>query len=339
MRRILLIGYGTLGAYAAEELLNQGWSIDVIALEEHFSFNRNVRFFKGRATDEMLKDLFCTNRYDAIIDYIHYNDVESFKRRAKLMLDNTDQYIFLSSYRVYAESKVPITEDSAQLLDTVNDRYYLDHESYAIPKSRNENTLRTSGRKNWTIVRPLISFSHYRLDMVTQGGYILITRSRAGKEILMPEISRLNTAGLGWAGNIGRMFGRLAGNEQALGEAFTLGTGEKKTWEDVAGYYAETIGARFKWVSTEDYFKYATMNSFNDRCALLTDRAYDREINADKVKRVTGLKSTDFLNIHQGIIRELNILSERPELVEKMGSDTYKEISRRMDEYLSKQSI
>ena len=57
MRRILLIGYGTLGAYAAEELLNQGWSIDVIALEEHFSFNRNVRFFKGRATDEMLKDL------------------------------------------------------------------------------------------------------------------------------------------------------------------------------------------------------------------------------------------------------------------------------------------
>ena len=336
MKKILLIGYGTLGAYAAEELLNLGWSIDVIALEEHTSLNRNIRFFKGDATDAALAELFSQNRYDAIIDYIHYRDAEAFKARAKLMLDNTDQYIFLSSYRVYADSVVPITEESAQLLNTVNDPYFLEHETYAIPKSKNENTLRAHKKKNWTIVRPLISFSHYRLDLTTQGGYILITRSRAGKEILLPEVSRMKTAGVGWAGNIGKMFGRLAGNSAALGEAFTLGTGETQTWETVAGYYSEALGAKFRWVPAEDYLQYTTGDNYMMRCALFCDRAYDRRIDASKVLKATGLTSSDFLNIRQGIIRELSVLSDRPDLVERMGSNSLMKVSQRMDEYLNK---
>lgn len=336
MKKILLIGYGTLGEYAAEELLNLGWSIDVIALEEHVSLNRNIRFIKGNATDALLTGLFSQNRYGAVIDFIHYEDTEAFKLRAKLMLNNTDQYIFLSSYRVYADSAAPITEKSARLLNTVNDPYFLEHETYAIPKSKNENTLRESGRKNWTIVRPLISFSHYRLDLTTQGGYILITRSRAGKEILLPEVSRLKIAGVGWAGNVGRMLGRLAGNSAALGEDFTLGSGEAQTWETVAGYYSETLGAKFRWIPGEDYLRYTTGDDYMMRCALYYDRAYDRRIDAGKVLKVTNLAPSDLLTIRQGIIRELSVLSERPELVERMGGDIHRMISQRMDEYPGK---
>ena len=109
-----------------------------------------------------------------------------------------------------------------------------------------------------------------------------------------------------------------------------------QTWETVAGYNSDILGAKFRWVPAEDYLRYTTGDNYMMRCALFCDRAYDRRIDASKVLKVTGLTSSDFLNIRQGIIRELSVLSERPELVERMGSDAHREVSRRMDEYLSK---
>ena len=46
-----------------------------------------------------------------------------------MLLDNTDQLIFLSSYRVYADEEHPIKETSPQLLNVVKDQYFLENEN------------------------------------------------------------------------------------------------------------------------------------------------------------------------------------------------------------------
>ena len=122
MKRVLLIaGGGTLGTYTAEELLRLGHSVDVICLEDNVSDNANLRFFKSRATLEYLEELFSENRYDGIVNFLHFSNYEDYIPYHALLTANTDHLIFLSSYRVYADLEHPITETAPQLIDVIKD--------------------------------------------------------------------------------------------------------------------------------------------------------------------------------------------------------------------------
>ncbi len=63
--------------------------------------------------------MFQLSWYDAIVDCMGYS-TQKFNERYRMMLDNTSQYIFLSSYRVYADSKGLITETTPRLLDVLD---------------------------------------------------------------------------------------------------------------------------------------------------------------------------------------------------------------------------
>lgn len=340
-KRVLLIaGAGTLGTYTSTELLKLGYKVDVICLEALASRNRNLRYLIHSATDEYLKSLFQENRYDAIVDFIHYQKPETYEQRCKLLLKNTDQLVFLSSYRIYADTKgEPITESSPMLLDVTSDPYMLENEIYAFPKTKNERILRASGKTNYTIIRPLISFSHYRLDLVTQGMYALLYRPQRGKKILLPEASRNLTAGVGWAGNVGKEIARLIGKTDALQEAFTLGSGENPTWQQVADYYAEFVGAEYAWIDTENYLQYATPNTYMNRCDYLNDRAFDRKVDVSHVLAVTGLKQEELVSCRDGIIHELDVLSNRPDLVKRLDTPFWQKLDAKMDACLKKLGI
>lgn len=331
-KKVLLIGgLGTLGSYTMLNLLSLGYSVDAIAREDYTPLDRKVRVFNVNAMDdaELIK-LFSENRYCAIVDFMHYTDPEFYKQRSKLLLDNTDQLIFLSSYRVYADNKGVIDENGAQLLNTVTDEYFLANENYAIPKSKNEITLRKSGRKNWTIIRPLISFSHFRLDLCMLDASILLSRSKANKPILMPENSRLLTAGVGWAGNVGKMIARLIGKDGALGEDFTVGYCEKFNWETAAEYYTDLLGSKFVWGTNEQVLK-SLVGGYGAECRFLYDRLYNRNMDISKVLRVTGLTTAELVPMYDALIYELHILSEHSELQKRFDNDFCVEANRRMD--------
>ena len=66
---------------------------------------------------------------------------EELKDRIELMLSATEQYIFLSSSRVYAGTDSLLTEDSPRLLDVTNDKEYLKTDEYALAKAREENII------------------------------------------------------------------------------------------------------------------------------------------------------------------------------------------------------
>lgn len=308
-KRVLLIaGGGTLGTYAAQELLAEGHLVDVVCLEDKTSDQENLTFIRARAELDFLEKLFAEKHYDGIINFLKYSTVEAYKPYHILLTENTDHLIFLSSYRVYADMQHPITEDAPRLLDVTDDQDFLAREDYALPKARCEDYIRSlPDRKNWTIVRPVISFSARRFDMLMYSGRTLIDCAREGKTLVMPESRRYLTAGLDWSGNTGRLIARLLFRENTLGETYTISSAPGLNWNDVAEIYRDLIGLKVEWVDEETYLnanpRQKTGNP--DSWRYVYDRHYDRAVDNSKVLAATGMKKEDFKTIREGIEIEL----------------------------------
>lgn len=303
MKKVLLIaGGGTLGTYTAKELLNKGCAVDVICLEDYTSNNPKLCYHKAKADLNYLTEFLKDKYYDGIVNFIHYYVPEMYKPVHKLLTSKTDQLIFLSSYRVYAESKQPLTEESPFLADVVEDEEFLKSEDYAVPKAICEKFLREeSGTENWTVVRPVISFSDKRFDLVTVSGHEIIDAARSGKTVILPEAAKNLTAGLDWAGNSGKLIANLLFKKECLGEAYTVSSGQNLTWGEVADIYTRLTGVNFRWADTEEYV--STGHGGN---GLFYDRLYDRAVDNTKILKATGFKKEDFTSIEDGIKIELN---------------------------------
>lgn len=307
-KKVLLIGGGgTLGAYTAEELLRMGCEADVICLEENQSEREDLRFYQARATLDYLTAFLKDRRYDGIVNFLHYPNAEDYKPVYRLLSDSAEQVIFLSSYRVYADQEHPVTENAPTLYDVLQgvDEDFFQNEKYAASKSRGEKFLREECRDGrWTIVRPVISFSRHRFDLVTRSGHEIPDAAREGKTLSLPEECRNLTAGLDWAGNSGKLIARLFFRPEALGEAFTISSAQNLTWGQVAELYSELTGVRFEWISTADYIRNSPKLQ-RDPWILKYDRLFNRLIDNTKVLQATGLSQADFVPIKEGIRIEL----------------------------------
>ena len=303
MKKVLLIaGGGTLGTYTAKELLNKGCAVDVICLEDYTSNNPKLCYHKAKADLNYLTEFLKDKYYDGIVNFIHYYVPEMYKPVHKLLTSKTDQLIFLSSYRVYAESKQPLTEEAPFLADVVEDEEFLKSEDYAVPKAICEKFLREeSGTENWTVVRPVISFSDKRFDLVTVSGHEIIDATKSGKTILLPKAAKNLTAGLDWAGNSGKLIANLLFKKECFGEAYTVSSGQNLTWGEVADIYTRLTGVKFRWAETEEF-----VSTGHGGYILNYDRLYDRAVDNTKILKATGLKKEDFTSIEDGIKIELN---------------------------------
>lgn len=304
-KKILLIGGGgTLGTYTADELLRLGFSVDIICPEEKLSNNSALRFYREYATQEFLEKLLSQNRYDGIVNFIHYTSLEAYKPIHRLLSANTEHLIFLSSYRVYADLQHPITETAPQLYDVVSDEDFLENEDYAVPKSKCERFIREESNKlNWTVVRPVISFSERRFDIVfAHLPETIKNHITTGKPLLLPEVTKNITAGLDWAKNSGKLIANLLLKEKALGEAFTVSSAQNLKWCEVADMYTEFCGIKFQWIKTEEYYR----DSEKLPWIFKYDRVFDRKIDNSKILGVTGLNACDFSSINEGIKTELS---------------------------------
>ncbi len=302
MKKVLLIaGGGTLGTYTAEELLRLGHSVDVICLEDKKSDNKNLKYYKANATLEYLDHLFKENRYNGIVNFIHYPNYEDYIPYHELLSQNTEHLIFLSSYRVYADLQHPITENSPHLIDVIKDNpTFHEKENYALAKSRAERFLSNNPYpKNWTVVRPVISFSDRRLDINMVSGHTVIDSAKEGKAVQLPLEAKHLIAGLDWAGNSGKLIANLLFKGNCIGEAYTISSAQNITWGDVADIYARILNVKFEWIPA---------NYPQDTWHWYYDRAYDRRIDNSKVLEATGLKTKDFKSIEEGIYIELKKL-------------------------------
>ena len=310
MKKVLVMGgTGAMGTYLVPYLADMGHMVDVVSLDDVKSEQPNIRYIKENAKDdEYLKSLLTETSYDGIVDFLIYSTQEFFKRY-RLLLDHTKHYIFLSTYRIYANEEHPIRETSPRLLDASMDGHFLStaEGEYSLYKARQENILRNSDYKNWTIIRPAITFSKFRYQLVTLEANIVVHRALAGKKVLLPEGARNVQATMSWAGDVARMISLLLWNEKAYCEAFTVATAEHNTWETVAEYYKELIGLDYAFVEDETYLK-CFHSSDGARYQLLYDRCFDRIIDNTKILSVTGMKQSELMPLKQGLALELSNL-------------------------------
>ncbi|MBR4864760.1 MAG: NAD-dependent epimerase/dehydratase family protein [Oscillospiraceae bacterium] len=308
---LLIAGGGTLGTKVAEELLRLGASVEILCPEEKTSDHEKLSFHQGMGTEEVLKELFAKKRYDGIVNFIHYKEAEEYKQIHPLLMTNTDHLIFLSSYRVYANEQHPITETAPRLSDVITDPHFHETEKYAVPKALCEDYLRGErAGENWTIVRPVISFSCRRFDLLMYSRDRVIQAAKDGEVLLLPEMVKDFTAGFDWSGNSGKLIANLLFKKAAVGECFSVYSGHGMTWGQVAELYNKLIGLQVRWCSEEEYLDFHTAVKEKEilTWAWYLDRRYNRDIDCSKILGVTGLDKTDFATIEEGLKAELRRL-------------------------------
>ena len=141
----------------------------------------------------------------------------------------------MSSARVYAGSSEPIVETSPRLLDTVNDEVYLRTDEYALAKAREENLLSQSGKTNWVIVRPYITYSEIRLQLGVLEKEQWLYRAMNGRKIVFPKDIAEKMTTLTYGYDVACGIAAVAGKPAANGRAFHVTAAEAIRWSDVLG--------------------------------------------------------------------------------------------------------
>ena len=307
--KILVIGYGAMAMYLVPELSARGYQVDVYCMEQVTDQFDGVTFHQANAFDDgFLKNLLETGGYDAAVDFLMYDTEEKFRQYYKLFLDNVRHYIFLSTYRIYANEEHPVKETSPRLLEVVRDpEYQATENEYSRYKALEENVLRESGYQNFTIIRPAITYSKYRFQLVTLEAQVVIERARKGKKIILPEAAMDVQATMSWAGDVAKMISGLLLNPEAMGETYSVCTAEHHTWREVAEYYKEIAGLEYVTVDTETYYQLWADSKYA-RYQLEMDRYFDRIMDNSKILNITGLKQENLMPLKDGLRREFEAL-------------------------------
>ena len=326
-------GTGAMGTYLVPKLVRMGYKVDVVSLDDRTSDDPDLRYFKADFKNEAFRDEMLKNDYDCIIDFMIYQAPE-FREKHRKLLENCGHYIYLSSYRVYADKEHPIRETSPRLLDASDDKEYLSCSDieYSLYKAVGEDVLKASGFGNWTAIRPAITFSKRRFQLTILEADTIIYRARAKKTVVLPADAMEVQATMSWAGDVAEMISRLALNGQAFGETYTVATSEHNSWGEIAGYYRELIGLDYVAVGKEDFLSCLSRdgNKFV-RWQLDYDRLFDRIVDNGKILGVTGLKQSDLTTVRDGLARELAALPS--DAFADCGGLTRNVL---MDEYLSR---
>lgn len=307
-KRILLLGgTGAIGTHVAPELLRRGFSVVITSREEHTSNERNIEYVQGNAKDDAFLDTLLEERFDAIVDFMIYS-TEAFKKRCEKLLSHTEHYIFLSSYRVYGDCGcAPITEESPRLLESVNDPEYLKTDEYGLAKARQEDILRSAGPRNFTIIRPSITYAGDRFQLGTMEANEFLVRALNGKTVVFPREMLSKRAAMTWAGDVGRMIALLVLNENAYGETYTAASAETKTWNNVLKIYQKILNMKVKYISLSTY------ESIVGRpWQIKYDRMLHRIVDNTKILLATGMKQSELMPLYHGLRIELQKFTAAP---------------------------
>lgn len=277
-----------MGMHLTRLLADGGHDVCVTTRQARENAGR-IRYARGDAHDGAFLSELLAARYDCIIDFMAYSTQE-FERRVRQLLDACAQYVFLSSSRVYARSLTPLTEDSPRLLDTSDDAEYLATDEYALAKARQENLLTASGKQNFTIIRPYITYAENRLQLgVLEKETWLWTALNLGALIFSSDIAQRRTT-LTYGADVARGIAALVGNEAALGETFHITVGESVLWSSVMELYRDILlsrGIKAELVMTEQCHRLSGAGKWQ----VMFDRYYDRVFDNSKISRFVDTSS------------------------------------------------
>lgn len=283
MNVLLLGGTGAIGQYLQNILDNNNINVTVTTRSKGAN-KGHISYVTGNAHDDEFLYQICKTHWDAIVDFMSYK-TDAFRTRVNLLLESTDSYFYISSARVYSDVEHPIKESSPRLLDVTTDEEYLKTDEYALTKARQENILRDSGKRNYTIIRPYITYGDYRLQLGVLEKEEWLYRAMHGRTILFSKdiAERITTLTNGY--DVAYGIFKLIGNKAAFGEAFHITSKQLLKWKEVIQIYSE----QFKKVTGKDLnVKLVDLDVFlKCRCKdlryqVIYDRLYNRDFDTTK---------------------------------------------------------
>ena len=289
-RALLLGGTGAMGSHLTRLLAEDGWDVTVTSRSERSSDDSHVSYVRGDAHDSRFLSDALAPGWDAVVDFMVWS-TEAFQGVRDLVLPSCRQYVFLSSYRVFADSPV-ITERSPRLLAASDDVEYLATDEYALAKARQEDLLRGSGWGNWTIVRPAVTYSVGRMQLCALECGEWLALALAGHAVPLPAEMLARQTTMTWGGDVALMISRLVSSEGALGEDYNVCTSRHQSWAEVADTYRSVLPLKVREV---------TLGAFERACGspwqCRYDRMYDRVMDNSKVLAATGLVESDLKDL------------------------------------------
>lgn len=308
---LVLGGTGAMGVPLVTLLSKkEDFNVYVTSRSEKKNFG-NVTYIQGNAKDDSFLQTLMTREYDAVIDFMIYS-TKQLEEQLPLLLDHTKQYFFFSSSRCYAESEGAITEDSPRLVDVCGDSEYLAIDEYGMAKGREENVLRASGRNNWTIIRPYITYNDYRIQLGVYEKENWLKRALAGKTIVFPKDIASKKTTLTYGPDVAGALVKLIGNEKAYGQAFHITTAETHTWGEVLDFYCDVLekktGKRpkVKLVENSD-----DLQTVWNKWQIKYDRLFDRWFDNSKIESVCG--KYDYKPTFEGLEECLDAFLKNPQ--------------------------
>lgn len=289
MKILILGGTGAMGVDLVKILGKHRESVTVTSRSERISEFSNVKYVKGDAHNKEFLKLLLNEKYDVIVDFMVYSTSE-FAERKDMFLDSAKQYVFLSSSRVYADSGKAISEDSPRLLDVTSDEEYLKTDEYALTKARQENMLLQSGKNNFTIIRPYITYSDQRLQLGVYEKELWLYRALHDKTIIFPKAIAEKYTTLTFGGDVALGISKLIGNKNAMGETFHITTDKAIKWGDVLAVYKKV----FKDVTGKEIkIKYVDdpkpiYDAMGNKYQVIYDRLFDRKFDNGKFVKAVG---------------------------------------------------
>lgn len=298
---LLLGGTGAMGRYLQDELVSMGFNVSVTTRSTKKSDDINIQYLTGNAKDLVFLRKILSKKWDVIYDFMIYKTPE-FKERISLLLESCKQYFFISSYRVFNDSAGLIKEISPRLLDSVKDDTYLSTDEYGLTKARQENILKKLPQKNWTIIRPSITYSTNRLQFGVLEWETLIYRSNSKVPIVFPYEMLSKYTTMTWAGDVAYFMSKLIGVESAMGEDFNVVTDEYITWNEVYKIYSDEINSKLITIPVSDYIEKIPSSKYQVKY----DRMFNRKMDNTKILRVTESFDYLFMPIDKGLRNEIH---------------------------------
>lgn len=301
MKILILGGTGAMGVELVNILHNCELELFITSRKAHSITLPNVHYIVGNARDNMFLQEVLKIRYDVIVDFMSYSTNE-FQDRAIFLLNSTDQYMYLSSARVYIDSSDAITESTARILDMCSDETYLATDEYALAKARQEDILKSLDHNNWTIVRPYITYNSERLQLGMFEKEFWLFRALRGKNIVFSKDIACHLTTLTYANDVAIAISRLIGNKQSLGNVYQIVSPFFMTWEAVLDIYLNTIeevtGQRPKVIFETDSHRQTDI--LGNKYQVVYDRLYNRKFDSTKLNLLCNMDGL-YVSIEEGL--------------------------------------
>lgn len=298
MKVLVLGGTGAMGVHLTSFLLNEGHTVTITTRENHQSAG-NVNYIKGNARDfDFLSNILQEN-WDVIVDFMIYNNSQFSQRYEKILL-STKQYVYISSARVYAESKKELTENSALLFDISEDYEFLSKNEYSLNKANQENILKQSAFTNWTIVRPYITYGENRLQLGVFEKEEWLYRALKGKTIVFSDELKNKLTTMTYGEDVAKGIYSLIGNENSLGKTFHIANNKAIKWEGVLNIYTQILekytGLRpkVKFVNNEEFKMFRAGDA---KYQLIYDRLFNRVFDNSEIAQFVDVQSFKSIEI------------------------------------------